>query len=196
MKRQEGTSEEGHIPHEEGSIIAYHWRYVGTKPGLGPHAIHSLCRAGVVERSCAGANLVTIQKLLGHAGLVTTQCDLVRIWGDFTRSKRFGIIAEGRTMLKQLFGKPEPQEEPRDEATRKFYELAALYTLSLHRNEPKPDFDHTRCVGCGQCTFACSVEALSLERRPAGETPPRPADLDEWMAECARSRGLSLTELQ
>jgi hypothetical protein len=41
-------------------------------------------------------------------------------------------------MLRQLFGKPEGQEEPRDEATRKFYELAALYTLSFHRNEPKP----------------------------------------------------------
>ena len=42
-------------------------------------------------------------------------------------------------MLKRLFGKPEPQEEPRDEAARKFYQLAALYTLSFHRNEPKPD---------------------------------------------------------
>ncbi len=47
-------------------------------------------------------------------------------------------------MLKQLFGNPEPQEEPRDEATRKFYELAALYTLSFHRNEPKPDWFYDR----------------------------------------------------
>jgi electron transport complex protein RnfB len=51
--------------------------------------------------------------------------------------------------------------------------------------------DYTRCVGCGQCTLACSFEALSLGRRPAGETPPRPADLDEWMAEYAKSRGVS-----
>jgi ferredoxin len=54
--------------------------------------------------------------------------------------------------------------------------------------------DPIRCVGCGQCTLACSFEALSLGRRPAGETPPRLADLDEWMAEHAKSRGLSLTE--
>jgi hypothetical protein len=47
-------------------------------------------------------------------------------------------------MLKQLFGKPEPQEVPKDEATRKFYELAALYTMAFHRNEPKPDWFHGR----------------------------------------------------
>jgi hypothetical protein len=47
-------------------------------------------------------------------------------------------------MLKHLFGKSEHQEEPKDEATRKFYELAALYTLSFHRNEPKPDWFYDR----------------------------------------------------
>ena len=47
-------------------------------------------------------------------------------------------------MPRQLFGNPEPQEEPRDEATRKFYELAALYTLSFHHNEPKPDWFYDR----------------------------------------------------
>jgi len=56
--------------------------------------------------------------------------------------------------------------------------------------------DPTRCVGCGQCTLACSFEALSLERRLASETLPRLADLDEWMAEHAKNRGLSLTECQ
>jgi ferredoxin len=56
--------------------------------------------------------------------------------------------------------------------------------------------DRTRCVGCGLCALACSFDALSLGRRPAGETPSRPADADEWMAEYARVRGLSLTELQ
>lgn len=54
------------------------------------------------------------------------------------------FCASGRTMLKRLFGDPKPQEEPRDEATRKFYELAALYTLSFHRNEPKPDWFYDR----------------------------------------------------
>jgi electron transport complex protein RnfB len=54
--------------------------------------------------------------------------------------------------------------------------------------------DHDRCVGCGLCTLACSFDALSLWRRPAGETPPRSADLDAWMAEHAKGRGLSLAE--
>jgi ferredoxin len=56
--------------------------------------------------------------------------------------------------------------------------------------------DGVRCVGCGLCTLACSFEALSLERRPAGETLPRPTDRDAWMAEHAKRRGLSLTGLQ
>jgi hypothetical protein len=47
-------------------------------------------------------------------------------------------------MLKQLFGKSEPEEAPKDEATRKFYELAALYTMAFHRNEPKPDWFYDR----------------------------------------------------
>jgi hypothetical protein len=47
-------------------------------------------------------------------------------------------------MLRKLFGKPEPQKEPIDEATRKFYELAALYTMSFHRNEAKPDWFYDR----------------------------------------------------
>ncbi len=47
-------------------------------------------------------------------------------------------------MLKKLFGKQEPQKDPKDEATRKFYELAGLYTLSFHRNEGKPDWFYDR----------------------------------------------------
>ena len=47
-------------------------------------------------------------------------------------------------MLKQLFGKQDPPEVPKDEAARKFYELAALYTMSFHRNEPKPDWFYDR----------------------------------------------------
>jgi len=42
-------------------------------------------------------------------------------------------------MLKKLLRKQEPQEDPKDEATRKFYELAGLYTLSFHRTEGEPD---------------------------------------------------------
>jgi hypothetical protein len=47
-------------------------------------------------------------------------------------------------MRNKLFGKPEPQDVPKDEATRKFYELAALYTMSFHRNEAKPNWFYDR----------------------------------------------------
>jgi hypothetical protein len=47
-------------------------------------------------------------------------------------------------VLKKLFEKPESQEPPQDEATQKFYELAALHTMSFHRNEGKPDWFYDR----------------------------------------------------
>lgn len=47
-------------------------------------------------------------------------------------------------MLKRLFGKQEPQGDPKDEDKRKFYELAGLYTMSFHRNERKPDWFYDR----------------------------------------------------
>lgn len=74
--------------------------------------------------------------------------------------------------------------------------LERCHFAALSLRESVCVVDHTRCVGCGQCTLACSFDALSLGRRPAGETPPRPADLDEWMAEHAKRRGLSLTGFQ
>jgi electron transport complex protein RnfB len=55
--------------------------------------------------------------------------------------------------------------------------------------------DYDRCMGCGLCTLACPLDALSLERRPEGETSPPTANFDEWMAEYAKRRGISLTEL-
>jgi electron transport complex protein RnfB len=51
--------------------------------------------------------------------------------------------------------------------------------------------DAGRCVGCGLCTAVCPNEALHLERRPEGEIPLPPADLKDWMAQRAQSRGLS-----
>jgi hypothetical protein len=51
-------------------------------------------------------------------------------------------------MLKKLFGKREPEKEPepdpKDEATRKFYELVGLYTLSFHGNEGTPEWFYDR----------------------------------------------------
>ena len=51
-------------------------------------------------------------------------------------------------MLKKLFGKGEPKEEPekdpREEATRKFYELVGLYTMSFHGNEGNPEWFYDR----------------------------------------------------
>ena len=47
-------------------------------------------------------------------------------------------------MRKKLFGKQELQEVPKDEATRKFYELAGLYTLSFSPDEEKPDWFYDR----------------------------------------------------
>jgi hypothetical protein len=51
-------------------------------------------------------------------------------------------------MLKKLLGtgepKKDPEKDPKEEATRKFYELAGLYTLSFHDNERNPDWFYDR----------------------------------------------------
>jgi hypothetical protein len=47
-------------------------------------------------------------------------------------------------MSKKLFGKQEAPKDPKDEATRKFYELVGLYTMSFHRNEGKPEWFYDR----------------------------------------------------
>jgi ferredoxin len=50
--------------------------------------------------------------------------------------------------------------------------------------------DAARCVGCGLCVTVCEPGALRLERRPAGEVLPPPANLGEWLTERAHARGL------
>jgi ferredoxin len=58
------------------------------------------------------------------------------------------------------------------------------------------EVDYARCVGCGLCAVACSTEALRLERRPEGEAPAPPADLDAWMIERAEERGISMEAIR
>ena len=55
--------------------------------------------------------------------------------------------------------------------------------------------DYTRCVGCGQCVSVCSTGALSMERRPQADRDPLPENLDEWMVERAKQRGIDLSEV-
>jgi electron transport complex protein RnfB len=57
------------------------------------------------------------------------------------------------------------------------------------------EVDYARCVGCGVCAIACPADALHLERRPQGETPPLPTDNDEWMAWRAEERGLTTSDV-
>ena len=55
--------------------------------------------------------------------------------------------------------------------------------------------DYARCVGCGVCATVCPTDTLHLERRPEGEGPPLPTDIQEWMAQRAQERGISITDV-
>ena len=54
--------------------------------------------------------------------------------------------------------------------------------------------EHIHCMGCGLCVAACPTEALQLERRPAGEVPLTPADINEWRTQRLEERGRSRTD--
>lgn len=54
--------------------------------------------------------------------------------------------------------------------------------------------DYVRCVGCGLCGMVCPADALHLERRPEGEVPLPPADIDEWREQRIEVRGLAGSE--
>ncbi|MGD1995359.1 MAG: 4Fe-4S binding protein [Anaerolineae bacterium] len=55
--------------------------------------------------------------------------------------------------------------------------------------------DHARCLGCGVCASSCPTGALGLERLPAAEVTPPPANIQEWALQRAQARGISPEEI-
>jgi electron transport complex protein RnfB len=56
--------------------------------------------------------------------------------------------------------------------------------------------DALHCVGCGQCITVCPTGALQMARRPQGDLPILPIDHQEWTAQRAQARGISLADIQ
>jgi electron transport complex protein RnfB len=55
--------------------------------------------------------------------------------------------------------------------------------------------DRKRCVGCGQCVMTCSSGARTLVRKPEDQITSTPQNMQEWMMERAKNRGISLQEV-
>jgi Fe-S-cluster-containing hydrogenase component 2 len=49
-----------------------------------------------------------------------------------------------------------------------------------------------RCIGCGVCTVTCPTESITMRARLEKMEPP--ADLLEWNAKRAASRGIELKD--
>jgi electron transport complex protein RnfB len=54
---------------------------------------------------------------------------------------------------------------------------------------------YQRCVGCGQCVTTCSTGALSMEPRPTADRDPIPDNIEAWMVERAKKRGIDLANI-
>lgn len=52
-----------------------------------------------------------------------------------------------------------------------------------------------RCVGCGQCVMACPTGALSMKPRPTADRDPIPDNIEAWMVERAKQRGIDLANI-
>jgi len=49
-----------------------------------------------------------------------------------------------------------------------------------------------RCIGCGACTVTCPTDSITMKARPDSEREEPPANLVDWMAKRAASRGIEL----
>jgi electron transport complex protein RnfB len=70
--------------------------------------------------------------------------------------------------------------------------LARCQFDALYMEDGTAHIDYERCVGCGLCASACPEGALQLVRRPEGQAPEVPADMQAWLEARARDRGIDL----
>jgi len=57
-------------------------------------------------------------------------------------------------------------------------------------DDGKAEVDLERCIGCGLCLMACSVEAVRLNEKPEGSRKSVPENTRVQMMQMAKNRGL------
>ncbi len=55
--------------------------------------------------------------------------------------------------------------------------------------------DYKRCVGCGQCVLTCPSDAITLRRKAKDQITATPQNMQVWMMERAKNRGVSLQDI-